>query len=46
MSWRFKMPSKRLSRKDFDMLLLALSDSGPEVKYQNPDAWRGYYLLK
>jgi hypothetical protein len=36
------MASKRLGRKDFDRLLRALSKSGPKVKYQNPDAWRGY----
>jgi len=41
------MSSERLSRKDFDALLHALLDSeGPKVKYQNPDAWRGYDLLK
>jgi len=41
------MPPKKLSRKDFDALLRALLESdGPKVKYQNPDAWRGYDLLK
>jgi len=40
------MSPKKLPRKDFDTLLRALSDNGPKVKYQNPDAWRGYHLLK
>jgi len=41
------MSPKKLPRKDFNTLLHALLDSdGPKVKYQNPDAWRGYDLLK
>ncbi len=41
------MSSKRLSRKEFETYLHAMLDSsGPKVKYQNPDAWRGYDLLK
>lgn len=41
------MSSKRLSQKEFETLLHALCDSsGPEVRYQNPVAWRGYDLLK
>lgn len=41
------MSSKRLSKKDFETYLHAMLDSnGPKVKYQNPVAWRGYYLLE
>jgi len=35
---------KRLSSKDFLTLLKALWESGPKVKYQNPDAWMGYLV--
>ncbi len=41
------MASKRLSERDFHTLISALLDGdGPKVEYRNPDAWRGYHLLK
>jgi hypothetical protein len=30
---------KRLSRKDFLDCLEVMYEEGPQVKYQNPDAW-------
>jgi len=40
------MVSKRLSRTEFKLFIHALfANDKLEVKYQNPNAWRGYKLL-
>ena len=37
------MSAQRLSKKDFQTFLRVLFDNySLQVKYQNPDAWRGY----
>ena len=41
------MSAQRLSNKEFQVFLHALFENDSlKVKYQNPDAWRGYYLIK
>jgi len=41
------MSAQRLSKKEFQVFLHALFENDSlKVKYQNPDAWRGYYLIK
>jgi len=41
------MSAQRLSNKEFQVFLHALFENDSlKVKDQNPDAWRGYYLIK
>ena len=41
------MSAKRLSNEEFQTFLHALFDNDRlKVKYQNPDAWRGYLIIK